>query len=161
MLNDVQIAAIFNREFSFEFNVRLIGGAAEPQYEPATAQYPARLFYREDFAASALHEIAHWCIAGSARRQLPDFGYCYIPPPRTAAEQAAFFSAELKTQALEKCFAATAAVRFVPSVDNLDVPSGDFGERIEQQRILWEKFIASSPKSRATRFTKALQCEVF
>ena len=40
----------------------MVGGAAEPLYLPDRGTRTAELHYREDFAASALHEAAHWCI---------------------------------------------------------------------------------------------------
>ena len=32
-----------------------------PYYEPGT---PSVIYFREDFDRSALHEVAHWCVAG-------------------------------------------------------------------------------------------------
>ena len=63
------IAAAFAWCFYREFNTELVGGAPEPLYRPGSTTGPAQLMYREDFPASALHEAAHWCIAGKARRQ--------------------------------------------------------------------------------------------
>ena len=119
-LTDVQIADCFNRGLGSRHGVRLIGGAAEPLYQPASAGEVAIIRYTRDYAASALHELAHWCIAGARRRQLPDYGYWYRPPPRTDAEQAAFFRVELPVQALEARLAAAAGLPFRVSVDGLD-----------------------------------------
>ena len=55
----------------------MIGGAAEPLYLPHTGRIRRAFSIRADFAASALHEAAHWCIAGSRRRVLIDYGYRY------------------------------------------------------------------------------------
>jgi hypothetical protein len=78
------VSSIFDQEFGHSFNVRLLGGADEPVYLPADAVYSYnRLFYRQDYLSSALHEIAHWCIAGQARLQLEDFGYWYHPDGRS------------------------------------------------------------------------------
>lgn len=78
------------------------------------------LIAREDFAASALHEAAHWCVAGKRRRRLPDYGYTYVPPPRGAAGQAQFFACELRNQATELYLATRAGVDFVASADDPD-----------------------------------------
>src|SRR5690606_39383874 len=43
----------------------------------------ARVVFAHGFFASALHEIAHWCIAGDYRRTLHDYGYWYCPDGRT------------------------------------------------------------------------------
>ena len=64
-------------------------GAAEPYYEPGA---PSVIYFREDFDRSALHEVAHWCVAGPLRRGLPDYGYWYAPDGRNAEQQSAFYS---------------------------------------------------------------------
>ena len=51
---------------------------------------------------SALHEVAHWCIASAGRRRCRDYGYWYIPPPRDATAQTEFFAVEARVQALER-----------------------------------------------------------
>jgi elongation factor P hydroxylase len=119
-LTDDQIAGCFNRRLGRRHGVRLIGGAAEPLYEPGSEGGTAIIRYTRDYAASALHELAHWCIAGARRRQLPDYGYWYRPPPRTNAEQSAFYRAEMPVQALEARLAAAAGLPFRVSVDDLD-----------------------------------------
>lgn len=119
-LTDVQIAGCFNRGLGRLHGVRLIGGAAEPLYEPGSEGGIAIIRYTRDYPASALHELAHWCIAGARRRRLPDYGYWYRPPPRTDAEQSAFFRAELPVQALEARLAEAAGLSFRVSVDDLD-----------------------------------------
>lgn len=120
-----QLASLFNRTFSEDHGVFMHGGFAEPLYLPA--QHPpgaagrtvAEIRYTRDHAASVLHEAAHWCIAGYRRRQLIDYGYPYLAPPRDSSAQAAFFQAELRNQALEKLFSAAAGVGFRISVDDL------------------------------------------
>lgn len=97
-----------------------MGGAREPLYQPGQAGGPAVIRYREDFAASALHEIAHWCLAGPQRRQRLDFGYRYQPPPRSSAEQERFLEYELRPQALESLFAERAGISFRPSFDDVE-----------------------------------------
>ena len=157
MLDDQVIAGCFNAAFLLRESTRMCGGAAEPLYVPARDQRPAELHYREDFAASALHEAAHWCIAGRRRRALTDFGYTYLPPPRTQAEQDAFFAFELKTQALESIFADAAGVEFRPSADNLDADLEDFAQAIERIRADVERWCETTPDGRARRFVDALE----
>jgi len=118
-LSTREICRVFNRAFGLAHQTMLVGGAAEPLYEPATPHIPALLQFREDFAASALHEVAHWCIAGAKRRRRIDFGYEYIAPPRSAFMQAKFFAAEMHAQSLEAEFCAAAGVVFRVSVDDL------------------------------------------
>jgi elongation factor P hydroxylase len=120
-VKDVEIAALFNARFEPAFATILAGGADEPSYLPAAGTAPAVIRYREDYAASALHEIAHWCIAGAARRRLPDYGYWYLPPPRDRAGQEAFYGVERRVQALECLLAAAAGVPFAISADNLEI----------------------------------------
>ncbi len=119
-LSDVQIAGCFNRTLGRRYGARVIGGAEEPLYEPGSAGRPGIIRYTRDYPASALHELAHWCIAGPRRRRLRDYGYWYQPPPRADAAQAAFFRVELPVQALEARLADAAGVLFRVSVDDLD-----------------------------------------
>lgn len=79
----------------------------------------AKIFYRQDYLASALHEVAHWCIAGKARRAAEDFGYWYNPDGRSAAQQNKFELAEVKPQALEWMFSVACRKPFQVSADNL------------------------------------------
>ncbi|MEP6391164.1 MAG: elongation factor P hydroxylase [Halioglobus sp.] len=134
----------FAQCFEDRWNTRLCGGASEPYYQPsAGAQLPHQLFYREDFFASALHESAHWCIAGRERRLQADFGYWYAPEGRSAKEQADFEAAECKPQALEWIFSRACDYPFRPSIDNFqdngEVPdTGAFNRRIVEQAIRWQ-----------------------
>ena len=111
---------LFNASFQASEGTVLVGGGEEPIYLPADAQFPFhRVIFREDFVASALHEIAHWCIAGAERRQLVDFGYWYCPDGRDAWQQNQFESVEALPQSLEWIFNAACGMRFRPSIDNL------------------------------------------
>ncbi len=103
----------------------LSGGAAEPLYEPATAEAPAQIHYTGDHLRSALHEIAHWCIAGPARLRMVDYGYWYLPDGRDAAAQQAFEQVEVRPQALELVFCAAMGIPFRVSLDNLGRGHGD------------------------------------
>ncbi len=87
------------------FNTELIGGADEPIYRPADSQNDRnRLFYRQDYLSSALHEIAHWCIAGPERLKWEDFGYWYQPDVLSKQQQKEFDKVEIKPHALETAF---------------------------------------------------------
>ncbi|SRR5690554_795945 len=111
---------LFNNCFGKTHQTILVGGAAEPLYVPPTAQEPARIFYTRDYYRSALHEIAHWCVAGAARRQLEDYGYWYAPDGRSPEQQRQFEQVEIHPQALELIFSAACGHEFRVSADNLN-----------------------------------------
>ncbi len=116
---------LFNQTFLQSENTELVCCESEPIYRPADTTYPHhRIIFAHGFFASALHEVAHWCIAGKARRQLEDFGYWYQPDGRTAEQQAEFEKVEIKPQALEWIFSVSAGFPFHFSADNL---SGEIG----------------------------------
>jgi len=120
-LTDRQIAGCFNATLGRQHHVRLVGGAAEPLYLPGEGGF-ATIRYTRDYPASALHELAHWCIAGPQRRRLVDYGYWYVPPPRTPAFQAAFGRVEVPVQALEYRLSDACGLPFRVSVDDVDAP---------------------------------------
>ena len=117
-----QVIDCFNLRFSASEGTILLGGADEPYYEPGS---PNIIYFREDFVRSALHEVAHWCVAGAVRRTLPDYGYWYAPDGRDDTQQAAFYGVEVKPQAIERVFCMAAGVPFKVSVDNLSVSPAD------------------------------------
>lgn len=125
---------LFEACFLASHNTRLQGGGAEPLYRPADRDCAVhRIVYRADYFASALHEIAHWCIAGVERRQQVDYGYWYCPDGRDSAAQRAFEAVEARPQALEWILATAAGHSFRISLDNLgNVPanSAQFCHRI-------------------------------
>ena len=152
------IEAVFHACFTKCFRVRLSGGHIEPIYLPAAGlDSHAELRYRENYVSSALHEVAHWCIAGWERRQRIDYGYWYVPDGRSAAQQAAFARVEVKPQALEWIFSNAAGIRFHLSVDNLNngglSSCSGFGEAVRAQ-VLTYLDIGLPP--RADRFVQAL-----
>lgn len=115
-----ELIALFNNLFRDAENTVLVRGDNEPVYLPADARNPHhRVIFAHGFFASALHEIAHWCIAGAARRQREDYGYWYAPDGRDAAQQRAFEQVEARPQALEWILARACNTRFRISVDNL------------------------------------------
>ena len=151
------IAQTFAQTLGREHNAQLTGGALEPLYRPATGTAPATLYFREDYPASALHEIAHWCIAGTQRRRQEDFGYDYIPGPRNAENQDAFFESELHTQSLERVFAQALGLEFQPSADNLEADINTFAQAIEAHTPTLHDWLASSAGARARIFILALE----
>lgn len=82
------------------------------------------MIFAHGFYASALHEIAHWCVAGARRRELVDFGYWYKPDGRSADEQAEFERVEVRPQAFEWLMSCAAGKRFHFSADNLSAELG-------------------------------------
>lgn len=138
-------------------NTCLRGGAEEPYYRPAEGADACHLVeFTRDYPASALHEAAHWCVAGAARRQLPDYGYWYAPDGRSAEQQAEFERVEIKPQALEWIFSQACGLKFRVSADNLDAglgPSEGF------KRNIWcqvRGYCIEGINLRAERFARAL-----
>lgn len=125
---------LFNAAFAASHNTVLLGGGSEPVYLPADVHNPRhRIIFTRDYFASALHEIAHWCLAGKQRRLQVDYGYWYHPDGRTAGEQAKFERVECKPQAIEWAFHLAAGSTFRVSADNLTgaaVNTSAFRERI-------------------------------
>ena len=120
MHSSKDLEGIFQRCFYAEYSTELVGGGDEPLYQPATLPTEShRLMYRADYFSSALHEIAHWCIAGAQRRQQVDWAYWYHPDGRTSEQQRAFEAVEVKPQALEWLFSVAAGIPFRLSSDNL------------------------------------------
>lgn len=112
---------LFDECFAISHNTRLIKGEDEPVYLPATQNQPYHaLHFAHGFFSSALHECAHWLIAGPERRMLVDFGYWYSPDGRNAEEQALFQQVEVKPQAMEWILSRAAGHPFRVSVDNLN-----------------------------------------
>lgn len=156
-----RLERVFGHCFASDYNTRLAGGAVEPLYQPSVGVGFNCLYYREDYFASALHEVAHWCIAGRARRQRVDFGYWYTPDGRDASAQRAFEEVEVKPQALEWHFSRACGYRFRVSVDNLDAagatgPADGFKRRVLAQAKAWEE---GGLPARARVFLDALQKE--
>ena len=94
----LRLAEAFNQHFSDQ-QVLLKPGASEPFYQAACSQEQSKkqphdqlatIFSTQDFFSSALHEVAHWCIAGVERRKLDDYGYWYEPDGRSGEQQARF-----------------------------------------------------------------------
>lgn len=115
------LITLFNHCFFEKYNTLLIKGEDEPLYLPADENRPHHsLFFAHGFFASALHECAHWLIAGESRRKEVDFGYWYVPDGRTMAQQELFQSVEVKPQAMEWILSQAANYPFRVSIDNLN-----------------------------------------
>ena len=132
-----RLEAVFMRCFTHSDCTRLAGGFDEPLYKPAGCEGEIHVLqYRADFVASALHEVAHWCIAGPARRLQTDFGYWYIPDGRNPGQQRAFEAVEYKPQALEWFFSKACAQQFHISIDNLHGSMGDGDSDSDFERLV-------------------------
>jgi len=119
-----KLVKIFDYVFSEDYATRLVGGGEEPVYIPGVAGEQSRIIFRHDYFASALHEVAHWCVAGDKRRRLEDYGYWYAPDGRTQEQQALFEQVEIKPQALEWIFSMACGYKFRVSADNLLLDAG-------------------------------------
>ncbi|SDU01683.1 elongation factor P hydroxylase [Halopseudomonas salegens] len=123
--------------FAETYQTVLVAGDGEPEYLPADAGHPQhRILFAHGFFRSALHEVAHWCVAGPERRLLPDFGYWYAPDGRSAEQQHAFEQVEIRPQAYEWLFCQAAGHPFCVSLDNLNGEAGDatlFRQRVYAQ----------------------------
>ena len=129
----------------------------EPEYLPADASEPHhRILFTRDYFRSALHEVAHWCVAGPERRLLPDFGYWYAPDGRSAEQQRTFEQVEVKPQALELIFCLAAGHRFDVSTDNLSGEATDpapFRARVREQA---RAYLSGGLGERPQRYSAAL-----
>ncbi|NHN36280.1 elongation factor P hydroxylase [Pseudomaricurvus alcaniphilus] len=151
------IEAAFQQVFLQRYQTVLQGNGDEPLYLPASGDSTChRIIYRHDYAASALHEVAHWCVAGARRRQLEDYGYWYAADGRSSTQQAEFERVEVKPQALEWLFSVAAGRDFKVSADNLAAglgPSLTFKQAIYQQVLA---FCGAGLPRRAAAFVAAL-----
>jgi elongation factor P hydroxylase len=155
------VITLFNDCFFANTNTRLLKGQDEPLYLPANENQPYHaLYFAHGFFSSALHEVAHWLIAGAARRQQVDFGYWYVPDGRNVEEQALFQQVEVKPQALEWILCLAAGHPFRVSIDNLNGSAADaeaFKRAIHQQV---GRYCEQGLPARANTFRQAL-CEFY
>lgn len=121
MSHDIHdLIALFSKLFAVSERTVLVRGDNEPYYRPWSADCRlAEVVFAHGFFASALHEVAHWCIAGRERRALSDYGYWYKPDGRSSDEQREFERVEVSPQALEWIFSVAAGTAFHFSADNL------------------------------------------
>jgi elongation factor P hydroxylase len=149
---------LFRDCFFDDFQTRLEGGAPEPVYFPSSAPalHPHRILYREDFFASALHEVAHWCLAGARRRKLEDYGYWYAADGRSLTEQSEFEKVESRPQAIEWILSEACDFAFHLSADNLEAGLGasdSFEAAVSRRK---EKYLSEGLPPRAEQFRVAL-----
>ncbi|HEY7773062.1 MAG TPA: elongation factor P hydroxylase [Marinagarivorans sp.] len=157
------LIALFDACFLSEFNTRLVRGRDEPIYIPrglAVDGYHKQDFHQIVFAhgffRSALHEIAHWLVAGDQRRMQLDYGYWYAPDGRNAQQQAKFEQVEVAPQALEWILTKACAHPFAVSVDNL---SGEATDSTAFKRAVLKRVQALQQcglSARAGSFRKAV-----
>ncbi|HVT62867.1 MAG TPA: elongation factor P hydroxylase [Legionellaceae bacterium] len=133
---------IFNDCFLIKYQTQLAYGEDEPVYVPkSTTQTCHTIFFAHGFFSSALHECAHWLVAGARRRQLLDYGYWYVPDGRNAEQQILFQQVEVKPQALEWILSEATGYRFQLSFDNLNGPIEAydvFREAVSLQKLYYE-----------------------
>lgn len=101
-----------------------------------------KIFFNRDYFASALHEVAHWCIAGEARRKQVDYGYWYAPDGRNLEQQLMFENVEVKPQAIEYAFASACNIPWSISTDNLvltDYDKSRFENAVKQQLLIYSE----------------------
>ncbi|MFO8140546.1 MAG: elongation factor P hydroxylase [Marinobacter sp.] len=156
--NPDDLIMLFNDLFRESFRTILVRGSNEPEYLPASEpDGVARVVFAHGYYASALHEIAHWCIAGEQRRTLHDYGYWYCPDGRSLEQQQAFEQAEIKPQAIEWLFSLAAGSCFHISVDNL-AGSGAADEQAFCRHVYEQSghFLAGGLPPRAQHFFELL-----
>lgn len=151
------LISIFNGCFAQEYNTRLVKGDDEPIYLPADDNRTFHgIYFAHGFFSSALHECAHWLIAGEARRKLVDFGYWYVPDGRNAEQQALFQQVEVKPQAIEWILSKASNYPFRLSIDNLngeEIETSGFKQAVFAQVLA---YCAEGLSPRAALFRRAL-----
>jgi len=135
------LISIFHQTFYAKYQTKLVRGDSEPIYLPATEKgRDNQIIFAHGYYASALHEIAHWCLAGSERRLKEDFGYWYLPDGRNNEQQKVFEQVEIKPQAIEWAFCMATNKTFYVSADNLNGESADthsFTEQVIKQVAIY------------------------
>lgn len=144
-----------------DWQTRLVPGSGEPVYLPAAAADDLNcIVFAHGYFNSALHELAHWCLAGAKRRMLEDYGYWYCPDGRDARQQAAFEQVEVKPQAIEWWLASATGRPFRTSTDNLNgIPtdSQPFRQAVQRQAA---RYVTDGLPARAHDAVKRL-CDQF
>ena len=155
-----RLIEIFDGLFKDSLNTVLVRGEGEPIYLPADTNHPHhRVIFAHGFFASALHEIAHWCVAGPERRLLEDFGYWYKPDGRTEQEQDEFERVEVSPQAYEWILTLSAGRKFHFSADNLSQGLGASESFKESVAARARHVLAYGMNARLTALSEALRAE--
>lgn len=158
--NYQDLIQIFENTFLTDFNTQLVCGDDEPIYLPADNHNPQhRIIFAHGFYASALHEVAHWLVAGEQRRLLEDYGYWYEPDGRTALQQAEFEKVEIVPQAIEWAVALSCGFKFDVSADNL---SGIEIDRLAFKHKVYDQVLGYLEKGFSVRTTQLIAtCSYF
>lgn len=150
------LETLFQDCFGEQFNTLLVGGKDEPFYRAPRGSEPAEIHYRHDYFRSALHEVAHWCVAGEARRLQDDYGYWYAPDGRDAEQQKAFEQVEVLPQAWELLFCAACGHPFRVSMDNLDNMPADIAGFEEAVLAQAQQLTRNVPRARGWAWVQAM-----
>lgn len=162
MPRDAQdLIRLFEDVFLESEGTRLVRGSGAPEYLPRDeAEAADRIYFAHGFFSSALHEVAHWCVAGGARRRMVDYGYWYKPDARTLDDQREFERVEVRPQALEWVFSVAAGIPFHFSADNLSEGGSATTETWAQFQAAVARqaraYAENGPPPRARRFATAL-----
>lgn len=152
------LITLFNVCFLEQYQTVLVLGGEEPLYLPAgDGRVHHTIYFAHGFFSSALHECAHWLIAGVTRRMQEDYGYWYVPDGRNKEQQALFQSVEVKPQAIEWILSEACGFRFQFSIDNLNGEPGDlvqFKQDVASQVLLYKQ---GGLPQRANQFYHALR----
>ncbi len=152
-----RLITLFDECFLADYNTQLVGGAEEPVYRPGFQQNQAhQVIFTRDYFSSALHEIAHWCVAGRDRWLLEDFGYWYAPDGRSESQQQKFEKVEVKPQAMERIFSQAAGQVFRVSADNLSQSLGASESFIQNIHTQTLTYCDKGLPKRANKFALAL-----
>lgn len=148
---------LFNRTFEQSHNTHLVKGDDEPVYLPADETHLRhRIIFAHGYYASAMHELAHWFIAGEKRRELEDYGYWYNPDGRDAAQQAEFEKVEIKPQAVEWGLCVAAGFKFNVSTDNLNGAEPDRESFKRNVKAQVDIYLEKGFPTRAAQFMRVL-----
>ena len=131
-----ELLKLLNQNYLYQFNTQIIGGFDEPFYKTFVGKKPAQIQFSHDYIRSALHELAHWCVAGKERRKQDDYGYWYAADGRNQQQQNEFFKVEIKPQVIEWAFSIVLGIPFEASVDNLGTQVegvDDFNQNLRKQ----------------------------
>lgn len=155
MRNASDLVVLFQACFFADFHTVLEGNGEEPIYLPGTNGKPHRIVFTHDYFSSALHEVAHWCVAGQERRMMVDYGYWYAPDGRSEEQQKLFEKVEVKPQALEWLFSVACGIRFRVSADNLNSGLGASDEFKAAIALQAQRYCEDLPE-RPARFVQIL-----
>jgi elongation factor P hydroxylase len=152
------LITLFELTFFKDYQTRLLRGSDEPVYLPIDKENSFhQVIFAHGYYSSALHEVAHWCIAGDKRRAQIDYGYWYSADGRNAQQQSAFESVEVKPQAIEWAFSVAANKSFQLSTDNIEGVQTDPSVCANNVRIQVLRYLEKGFPLRAEQFIGVLQ----